>query len=679
MTNATPRPINTVLIANRGEIALRILRTAHSLGMTTVIVHSDADTQHPATCAADIAVRLPGNTPAETYLHVEAIIAAALRTGADAVHPGYGFLSERADAAQAVIDAGLIWIGPPPAAIAAMGSKIASKNLMRAAGVPVLPDAVLDGVDLGDPLAVRNAAAGVGVPLLVKASAGGGGRGMRRVHDLDEAADAVAAAMREAAGAFGDGTVFLERYVTDGRHVEIQIMADRHGTVVSLHERDCSVQRRHQKIIEEAPSPAVDADLRARMGAAAVAAAQAVNYEGAGTVEFLLDDQGHFAFLEMNTRLQVEHPVTEAVTGLDLVALQFAVAEGHALPSAVMNPPLQGHAIEARLYAEDPAQGYRPSVGEVTVFHIPELFGIRVDTGVESGTQISPFYDPMLAKVIAHAHDRASAIRLLRRALAESVVVGVTTNRTQLIQVLDHPEFQAGDATTAFLERHDCQGVVDVNHDQTRWAMAAVALADQAQQRHEATTLSAMPSGWRNHASESQQRHYRRVDADTDHVVRYRLDRTGAMEHVSVDGVELTETELVSATNTQVRWRHHGMTTAWSVTRAHDWRQVHGAGLAPLVVKALPRLPEPTTGVTAGSLTAPMPGAVLRVLVEVGTVVRAGQSVVVMEAMKMEHALYSPHDGVVTEVLVLAGQQVDNGQVLVVVDAPLDAPLDAPV
>jgi acetyl/propionyl-CoA carboxylase alpha subunit len=672
MTHAPPRLINTVLIANRGEIALRIVRTAHSLGMTTVVVHSDADTHHPATRAADIAVRLPGNTPTQTYLHVQAIIDAALRTGADAVHPGYGFLSERADAAQAVMDAGLIWMGPPPAAIAAMGSKIASKQLMRAAGVPVLPDAVLDGVDLADPLAVRAAAATVGVPLLVKASAGGGGRGMRRVDHLDDAADAVAAAMSEAAGAFGDGTVFLERYVTDGRHVEIQIMADRHDTVVSLHERDCSVQRRHQKIIEEAPSPAVDAELRARMGAAAVAAARAVNYEGAGTVEFLLDEHGDFAFLEMNTRLQVEHPVTEAVTGLDLVALQFAVAEGQPLPAAATHPPLQGHAIEARLYAEDPAQGYRPSTGEVAVFHIPDLPGIRVDTGVDSGTQVSAFYDPMLAKVIAHGPDRASAIRLLRRALAESVVVGVTTNRTQLIQVLDHDEFQAGHATTAFLERHDCRGVVDHDDDRTRWALAAVALADQAETRASTPTLGGVPSGWRNHASEPQQRRYQRIDTEVDHVVHYRLDRSGAVVHLWVDGFELADTELVSVTNTQVRWRHGGITTAWSVTRAQGWRQVHGGGLAPLVVTALPRLPEPMAGVMAGSLTAPMPGAVLRVLVDVGTVVSAGQSVVVMEAMKMEHAIHSPHAGVVTEVLVTAGQQVDNGQVLVVVDDTLD-------
>jgi acetyl-CoA carboxylase biotin carboxylase subunit len=662
--------LEKVLIANRGEIALRILRACKELGIKTVAVHSSADRDLMHVRLADESVCIGPASASKSYLNVPAIIAATEVTDAVAIHPGYGFLSENADFADQVERSGFIFIGPRAETIRLMGDKVSAINALKSAGVPTVPgsDGPLDD-NAERTLAVAKR---IGYPVIIKAAAGGGGRGMRRVDHLDDAADAVAAAMSEAAGAFGDGTVFLERYVTDGRHVEIQIMADRHDTVVSLHERDCSVQRRHQKIIEEAPSPAVDAELRARMGAAAVAAARAVNYEGAGTVEFLLDEHGDFAFLEMNTRLQVEHPVTEAVTGLDLVALQFAVAEGQPLPAAATHPPLQGHAIEARLYAEDPAQGYRPSTGEVAVFHIPDLPGIRVDTGVDSGTQVSAFYDPMLAKVIAHGPDRASAIRLLRRALAESVVVGVTTNRTQLIQVLDHDEFQAGHATTAFLERHDCRGVVDHDDDRTRWALAAVALADQAETRASTPTLGGVPSGWRNHASEPQQRHYQRIDTEVDHVVHYRLDRSGAVVHLWVDGFELADTELVSVTNTQVRWRHRGITTAWSVTRAHGWRQVHGGGLAPLVVTALPRLPEPMAGVMAGSLTAPMPGAVLRVLVDVGTVVSAGQSVVVMEAMKMEHAIHSPHAGVVTEVLVTAGQQVDNGQVLVVVDDTLD-------
>jgi propionyl-CoA carboxylase alpha chain len=661
------QPIARVLIANRGEIALRIIRTARALGVTTVIVHSDADTHHPATRAADLAVRLEGNSPSETYLRVDAIIEAARRTGADAIHPGYGFLSERADAAQAIIDAGLIWIGPPPSAIAAMGSKIASKQRMRAAGVPVLPDAVLDGVDLDDPQAVRGAAATVGVPLLVKASAGGGGRGMRRVQHLDEVVDAVSGARREASNAFGDGTVFLERYVTQSRHVEIQIMADRHGNVVSLHERDCSVQRRHQKIIEEAPSPAVDDGLRRRMGEAAVAAAKAVDYVGAGTVEFLLDGDGAFAFLEMNTRLQVEHPVTEAVTGVDLVALQFAVAEGRTLPPELHTPALNGHAIEARLYAEDPANGYRPSTGTLVTCQFPDLPGLRVDAGVQTGTIVSSFYDPMLAKVIAHGPDRLSAIRLLRRALADTVVLGVTTNRAQLLQVLDHPTFLKGEATTAFLEHYDCVG--DHQHDDdVPWALAAVALADQADTRRGATTLAGLPSGWRNHASEPQQRRYRLLDGDLEHVVQYRLDRSGRLVHLGVDGVALAGAELLDVQPHHVRGRVDGITMSWTVSRAGDLRQVHGSGRYPVVVRALPRLPEPSSIAAAGSLAAPMPGLVVRIVVTPGDRVVAGQTVVVLEAMKMEHDIHSPHGGTVTEVLVTAGTQVDSGQVLAVVE-----------
>jgi len=668
MNSPTLRPISRVLVANRGEIALRIIRTAHALGMTTVLVHSDADADHPAARHADLAVRLPGNAPSETYLDVAAIIDAARRTGAQAVHPGYGFLSERPDAARAIIDAGLIWVGPPPEAIAAMGSKIASKQLMRAAGVPVLPDAVLQGVDLDDAAAIEAVAAQVGTPLLVKASAGGGGRGMRRVDHLTDAFGAVSAARHEAAAAFGDGTVFLERYVTDGRHVEIQVMADAHGRVVSLHERDCSVQRRHQKIVEEAPSPVVDADLRARMGTAAVAAARAVGYQGAGTVEFLLDDDGTFAFLEMNTRLQVEHPVTEAVLDLDLVALQFAVAQGHPLPETLESVQPSGHAIEVRLYAEDPSNQYRPSTGRVEAFHIPDLPGLRVDSGVESGTVVSPHYDPMLAKVIAHGTDRHAAIRLLRRALGESVILGITTNRAQLLEVLDHPEFVAGVATTAFLDRHDCRGQSASADEGPTLALAAVALADQALSRSRATALVGFPSGWRNHPSAPQERRYRRTSDGVEHVVQYRLDRWGRTSSVEVDGRRLDATHLASADSGSVRWQTAGITSTWSVARVGDLRHVHGGTGVPLTLEALLRLPQPAAAGTAGSLAAPMPGSVLRVRVGVGDRVEPGQVVLVLEAMKMEHEVHCPEAGRVSEVLVEPGNQVDAGQILLVVE-----------
>src|SRR4051795_7269765 len=381
--------IQSLLVANRGEIARRVFRTARDMGITTVAVFSDPDADAPFVREADVAVRLPGASPAETYLRGDRVVEAALRAGADAVHPGYGFLSENAGFAQSVVDAGLAWVGPPPSAIEAMGSKLGAKEMMRAAGVPTLPWAT----DV-------SGAADVGFPLLVKASAGGGGRGMRIVRSAAELDDAVSAAAREAGSAFGDATVFLERYLEAPRHVEIQVFADSHGNVVSLFERECSIQRRHQKIVEESPSPAVDDSLRARMGEAAVAAARAVGYVGAGTVEFVLDDKGEFAFLEMNTRLQVEHPVTELVTGLDLVRLQLLVADGHPLPPEALAPAINGHAIEVRLYAEDATRGFLPATGTLRAFEIDAPWG-RVDCGFESGSVVSPHYDPMLAKVIA--------------------------------------------------------------------------------------------------------------------------------------------------------------------------------------------------------------------------------------------------------------------------------------
>src|SRR5947209_13634386 len=479
--------ITKLLVANRGEIARRIFRTAREMGVATVAVHSDADATAPFVGEADEAVRLPGNTPAETYLRIDAVVGAARRAGADAVHPGYGFLSENAAFAQAVVDAGLTWVGPPPTAIEAMGSKLGAKRMMRDAGVPTLPWAERVE-DAGD----------VGYPLLVKASAGGGGRGMRVVRTAGELAEAVEAAQREAGSAFGDATVFLERYVEAPRHVEIQVFADAHGHTVSLFERECSIQRRHQKIVEESPSPAVDVDLRRRMGAAAVAAATAVGYVGAGTVEFVLDDKGEFAFLEMNTRLQVEHPVTECVTGLDLVRLQLLVADGHPLPAEALSPTLTGSAIEVRLYAEDATRGFLPVTGRLSRVEIPPLPGVRVDSGGESGSVISPHYDPMLAKVIAHAATRSEAAAVLASALARARIHGTTTNRDLLVAILREEEFLAGGTDTAYLERHDpaTLGASPVTaSDQIAHAVAA-AFAVQAVGRASAPGLGALPSGW---------------------------------------------------------------------------------------------------------------------------------------------------------------------------------------
>src|SRR5215475_952023 len=442
--------IGRLLVANRGEIARRVIRTCRDLGISPVAVYADPDADAPHVAEADVAVRLPGSAAAETYLRADLLLVAARRTRADAVHPGYGFLAENAGFAAAVLEAGLTWVGPPPDAIATMGSKVDAKRLLAAAGVPVLPTWAPGEVPAD------------AYPVLVKAVAGGGGRGMRVVAGPSELDSAVESASREAAAGFGDGAVFVEPYLRSPRHVEVQVVADRHGGVVALGERECSVQRRHQKIVEEAPSPAVDPALRARLAAAAVTAAQEVGYVGAGTVEFLLDASGDPVFLEMNTRLQVEHPVTECVTGLDLVALQLAVAEGRPLPFAEA-PPARGHAIEVRLYAEDPAADWRPSAGTLHRLAVPGVTaefaplaadtGLRLDSGVADGTVVSAHYDPMLAKLIAWAPTREAAARRLAAALARAAVHGLVTNRDLLVRILRHPDFLAGRTDTGFLDR----------------------------------------------------------------------------------------------------------------------------------------------------------------------------------------------------------------------------------
>jgi acetyl/propionyl-CoA carboxylase alpha subunit len=651
--------MRTLLVANRGEIARRVFRTARDMGIATVAVYSDADADAPFVHEADIAVRLPGTAPADTYLRADLIVDAARRAGADAVHPGYGFLSENAGFAQAVIDAGLTWVGPPPSAIEAMGSKLGAKQMMRAAGVPTLPWAT-DAAEAGD----------VGFPLLVKASAGGGGRGMRIVHSAAELDEAIAGAQREAGSAFGDATVFLERYLEAPRHVEIQVFADTHGNVVSLFERECSIQRRHQKIVEESPSPAVDDDLRARMGEAAVAAARAVGYVGAGTVEFVLDDKGEFAFLEMNTRLQVEHPVTELVTGLDLVRLQLLVADGHPLPSAALSPRMDGHAIEVRLYAEDATRGFLPVTGTLRSFDIPRPDGVRVDSGFESGDVVSPFYDPMLAKVIAHAPTRSEAAARLATALHRARIHGVTTNRDLLVRILGEDEFLAGRTDTAYLERHDPADLGAPLADDTGRHVHAVAaaLALQAHNRATARVLGPPPSGWRNNPSQPQ-----RIVLHDSHGaldVTYQFDRAGALE--AAIGGEPLDVAVHYATADDVDATIDGVRRRCRVA-------VHGEHVdvdsicGSTNFRVEPRFPDPDAAHAAGSLVAPMPGAVVRVLVETGADVEAGQPLVVLEAMKMEHTVASPATGTVTEVRVQQGQQVDAGTVLVVVEEMTDA------
>jgi acyl-CoA carboxylase subunit alpha len=665
--------LRKLLVANRGEIAARVIRTAHRLGIATVAVFSDPDSAAPFVTLADEAVRLPGAAPADTYLRGDLILAAAAATGADAIHPGYGFLSENAAFARDCAAAGVVFVGPAAEAIAAMGSKLTAKSLMEAAGVPVLPGVTVDdGTDLAE------AGARVGFPLLVKAAFGGGGRGMRLVSGPDELAEAVAAASREAASAFGDGTVFLERFVTAPRHVEVQILGDRHGTVVSVFERECSIQRRYQKIIEESPSPAVDGTLRAALGEAAVAAGKVIGYSGAGTVEFVLDQSGQFYFLEVNTRLQVEHPVTEMVTGLDLVEAQLRVAEDEPLPAEVTEAILTGHAIEARLYAEDVPAGFLPCTGTLHRFGIPAGTGVRVDAGYADGGVVGPHYDAMLAKVIAHGRTRAEAIRRLDRALAGARLHGVITNRDLLLGILREPEFQAGQTDTGYLARHDPAALGGGPPPAVTAVHAAVAaLARQAANRESARVLRTLPSGWRNVPSAPNQV---TLTAEEEYTVAYRLraSATGISEaHLTVNGKPLGhDVSVVRAAADAVdlevdRVRRHYL--AHRVTAA-DRTEVYVDG--PDGSSALterPRLTDPATVPRGGSLLAPMPGVIVRVLATPGAAVTAGQPLVVLEAMKMEHTVAAPSDGVLAEVATAAGEQVEAGQVLAVVTPPEEA------
>ncbi|MET7807366.1 acetyl/propionyl/methylcrotonyl-CoA carboxylase subunit alpha [Micromonospora chersina] len=662
--------IRKLLVANRGEIARRIFATCRALGVTTVAVHSDADADAPFVAEADLAVRLPGNTPAETYLRIDLVLDAARRAGADAVHPGYGFLAENADFAAAVTDAGLTWVGPPAKAIAAMGDKMAAKALLADAGVPMLPTwTEADQV--------------TGFPVLVKAAAGGGGRGMRVVRDAAGLAEAVAGARREAAAAFGDGTVFIERYVERGRHVEVQIFGDTHGTVVALGVRDCSIQRRHQKIVEEAPG-VLPPQVRERLHEAAVAAGRAVDYVGAGTVEFLLAPDGEVHFLEMNTRLQVEHPVTEAVTGWDLVRLQLLVAEGESLPLTA-TPPADGHAIEVRLCAEDPAQGFRPATGTLHRFAIPGVTGeftptrgLRLDSGVVDGSAVSVHYDSMLAKLVAWAPTRAEAARALAGALARAELHGVATNRDLLVRVLRSREFGAAEADTSFLERHEEVFAPLLAADQLPLVALAAALAGAAGRRAAAPVLAGLPSGWRNVPAFPQVTRFAGPDGEIE--VRYRLDRTGSLADWAVSpasastgrdgsaagGDAAPDVTVVEAAPDRVVLDADGTRRVFRVHRVGSEVFVDGPDGAASLTE-LPRFPLPTAELAAGSLLAPLPGAVTRVHVEVGQRVTAGDLLLTLEAMKLEHPVLAPTDGVVAELPVPAGGQVDTGAVLAVV------------
>ena len=630
---------DTVLVANRGEIAVRVIRTLRAMGVRSVAVFSDADADARHVREADTAVRLGPAPASESYLSVERLLEAAARTGAQAVHPGYGFLAENAAFARACADAGLVFIGPTADSIALMGDKIRAKETVEAAGVPVVPGG--RDPDLAD------AARALGAPVLLKPSAGGGGKGMRLVRDLTALEEEIAAARREARASFGDDTLLVERWVDRPRHIEIQVLADGHGNVIHLGERECSLQRRHQKIIEEAPSVLLDEGTRASMGEAAVEAARSCGYRGAGTVEFIVpgDDPSSYYFMEMNTRLQVEHPVTELITGLDLVEWQLRVAAGERLPCGQDGITLTGHAIEARICAEVPSKGFLPSGGTVLRLHEPQGDGVRTDSGLSEGTEVGSLYDPMLSKVIAYGPDRATALRKLRAALAQTVTLGVQTNAGFLRRLLAHPAVVAGELDTGLVERVVDDLVSTDVPEEVYEAAAAVRLEALRPRGDGWTDPFSVPSGWRM--------------GGLGKPVGFPLRVTGLepVTHRS-RGTHTVTDDQVTVTLDGVRHTFH---------RAGDW--VGRDGDAWQVRDHDPVAASLTRSGHAGadSLTAPMPGTVTVVKVAVGDEVAAGQSLLVVEAMKMEHVISAPHAGTVAELDVTAGTTVAMDQVLAVI------------
>ncbi|CCD92474.1 putative biotin carboxylase [Bradyrhizobium sp. ORS 375] len=644
------KPFHKVLIANRGEIALRIMRTARRLGHGVVAVHSDADADAPHVRLADQAVRIGAPPPAQSYLNIPAIIAAAKATGADAVHPGYGFLAENEDFAQACRDAGVAFIGPSPEAIKAMGNKAGAKTIMQCAGVPCVPG--YQGEDQGDDAMLREARR-IGFPVMIKAVAGGGGRGMRLVSDADAFPDMLRSARSEAAAAFGDGTVILEKAIPNPRHIEIQVFGDSHGNAVHLGERDCSVQRRHQKLIEEAPSPAVSLELRARMGAVAVQAVKALGYEGAGTLEFLLDGDGQFYFMEMNTRLQVEHPVTEALTGLDLVDWQLRVAAGEPLPLRQEQIRLEGHAIEVRLCSEDAAQDFMPQSGRMALWQMPDA--IRVEHALASGAAIPPYYDSMIAKLISHGATREEARARLITGLEQAVALGVTTNQSFLLSCLRHPAFAAGRATTGF---------IPVHRDELRAPIAGAAEAALA-----ALLLSV------SHPLAYPVRGGRSLGVSFATPLRFEIDgevvdcellreRDGSYRMNAGDAEHRLEIDALS--DDAVRFRHADIVDSARFVRDGDRLFVHHRGRTLTLRDLTLAAPQSTAAAGGdGKVRAALNGRVVAVLVKAGDRVTLGQPVVTLEAMKMEHVHTAGLAGMVSAIEVTEGDQVTTGRIVV--------------
>ena len=656
--------IRRLLVANRGEIARRVFRTAKEMGIFTVAVYSEGDRDAPFVRDADLAVALGGTSAADSYLDAAKVVEAAMSVGADAIHPGYGFLSENAAFADAVTAAGMTWVGPPSSAIAAMGDKLAAKRTMSDADVPTLPS-----VEIADSTDLSKIGREIGFPQLGIASAGGGGKGMRVVSDDDELSDAIAGAKREALSAFGNDTVFVERYLETSRHIEIQVLGDQHGTVLHCFERECSIQRRHQKVIEEAPSPVLSEALRHQIGTAAVAAVEAIGYQSAGTVEFLLDgsgDDAEFFFLEVNTRLQVEHPVTEEITGLDLVREQIRIANGEELGYGQADLAITGHSIEARLYAEDPSNEFLPATGNVDIWHPAQTPEVRYDSGIEPGSEVSVEFDPMLAKVISHAPTRTEAALKLALALERTRVHGVTNNRDYLVAVLRSDEFLAGNTTTDFITRVSIPGQHVPTECELADASIAIALMAQQSNRLNATALRFMPSGFRNSSMPSQQMVL--VHEEHEIAVNYRPQRDGSFEVRIGEEDEVRSAKLLSSGSDRFEIQLDDIQAGGYASKfGNRWYVDIPAGSLVLTEKS--RFPEADIADVEGGLTAPMPGKIVAIEVSEGDSVNTSQLLVLMEAMKMEHQIVAAFDGVVAEVRVAVGDQVDNGELLVIISA----------
>ncbi|MEX1132596.1 MAG: acetyl-CoA carboxylase biotin carboxylase subunit [Flavobacteriales bacterium] len=656
-SQTTMRPITSILIANRGEIASRVIRTCRKMGIKAIAVYSEADRNAPFVAQADEAVFLGGSAPTESYLDMDKVIAAAKRCGADAIHPGYGFLSENAAFAERCAKEGIVFIGPHPGAISAMGSKSEAKTLMMKAGVPVVPG--YQGEDQSTERLSKEATA-MGFPVLLKATAGGGGKGMRIVHQEAGLKAGIDSAKREAKSAFGDDELIVEKYIASGRHIEFQIFGDQHGNAIHLLERECTLQRRYQKVIEESPSPVMGEDLRSRMGEVAVNAAKALRYDNAGTVEFIYDDKsGDFYFLEVNTRLQVEHPVTEEITGLDLVQMQIESAQGMPLRVKQQDVKGNGYAIECRLYAEDAANDFMPVTGTVERFSWPAVEGLRVETAVESGSAITVHYDPMIAKLVVWGEDRATAQRRMAYVLRQLVCLGTTTNQAFLLKLLEHHEFQEGKYDTHFIRDRFEATSLEATEEQLHLASVAATLKAWQQRENGRTLLRTLPSGWRNSFYTHQQVDFSHGDLNWS--VKYRALNEG-FEFLL--GETIHTVKLQNTSGDEVRFELDGVQHRMQVVSRGLEHFIHSERTGPLRIVEQDRFPLKEVERVKGGYTAPIPSQVVKVLVTKGQSVKPGDGLLVLSSMKMESTVSASEEGVVEEVYAAEGSSVEAGSLL---------------